>query len=235
MNNKIIIAIDGLSSSGKSTIAKQLAKKMNYIYLDSGAMYRAITHFALQNQLISENHFNKEALIAYLPEIDIEFKHDHATNTSLVLMNGSNVTESIRLFKVSNFVSEIAKIYEIRALVVKQQQKMGEQKGIVMDGRDIGSVVFPNAEVKFYVIASQEVRAVRRYQELLKRGGKVTLEAVSESIRKRDDNDLNREHSPLVKTIDAIEIDSTHLNVQEQLAEVFDVVMDKITLQKEGR
>jgi cytidylate kinase len=235
MNNKIIIAIDGLSSSGKSTIAKQLAKKMNYIYLDSGAMYRAITHFALQNQLISENHFNKEALIAYLPEIDIEFKHDHATNTSLVLMNGSNVTESIRLFKVSNFVSEIAKIYEIRVLVVKQQQKMGAQKGIVMDGRDIGSVVFPNAEVKFYVIASQEVRALRRYQELLKRGGKVTLEEVSESIRKRDDNDLNREHSPLVKTIDAIEIDSTHLNVQEQLAEVFDVVMDKITLQKEGR
>jgi cytidylate kinase len=112
---------------------------------------------------------------------------------------------------------------------------MGAQKGIVMDGRDIGSVVFPNAEVKFYVIASQEVRALRRYQELLKRGGKVTLEEVSESIRKRDDNDLNREHSPLVKTIDAIEIDSTHLNVQEQLAEVFDVVMDKITLQKEGR
>lgn len=232
MNSKIIVAIDGLSSSGKSTIAKQLAKKLNYIYLDSGAMYRAITYHAMQNHLISNDHFNKDSLIESLPEINIEFRHNHETSSSNITLNGIDISKEIRLFAVSEFVSEIAKVPEIRAALVVQQRKMGKQKGIVMDGRDIGSVVFPEAEAKFYVVASQEVRAKRRYLELQKKGSKVTLEEVSKSIKERDQKDMNRKHSPLIKTEDAIEIDNTNLDLEEQLTKIFDLVEEKIVLQK---
>lgn len=215
--NKIIIAIDGFSSTGKSTVAKQLAKELNYIYVDTGAMYRAVTYFALENKFIGEDFFNEAALIDRLGDISITFKFNLAAGFAEVYLNGKNIEAEIRTLRVSKYVSPVATLSEVRRKLVEQQQLMGKDKGIVMDGRDIGTVVFPNAELKIFMTASAETRAKRRYKELIDRGHKLSYEDVLENVTTRDHIDSTREDSPLVKAADAIEIDNSDLTIEEQL------------------
>ncbi|WP_179377091.1 (d)CMP kinase [Winogradskyella wichelsiae] len=221
--NKIVIAIDGFSSTGKSTVAKQLAKKLNYIYVDTGAMYRAVTYFALENNCIGEGFFNKEDLIASLERIKITFKFNEALGFAEVYLNDKNIESDIRTLKVSQYVSPVATLSEVRSKLVEQQQLMGKDKGIVMDGRDIGTVVFPEAELKIFMTASAETRAKRRYKELLERGDDLTYEAVLENVTTRDHIDSTREDSPLVKAEDALEIDNSELTIKEQLASILEM------------
>ncbi|MDV7188253.1 (d)CMP kinase [Lutibacter sp. TH_r2] len=225
---KIVIAIDGFSSTGKSTIAKQLAKKLGYIYVDTGAMYRAVTLFSMQKGFITETKFDKELLIASLNTIEIGFMFNEELGFSEVILNGLNVEKMIRSLEVSNFVSQVAEVSEVRRKLVEQQQKMGEEKGIVMDGRDIGTVVFPNAELKFFINASAETRALRRYDELTKRGDDVTYKSILENVQMRDYIDSTREDSPLIKADDAIEIDNSDLDLNEQFQLIYRIVQKKI-------
>ena len=224
-DKKIVIAIDGFSSCGKSTVAKSLAKKLNYIYIDSGAMYRAVTLFALRNNLIVNGEPDKSKVIDSLKDISISFKFDKNTEKNTTFMNGENIEEEIRKLEVSNNVSPISTIKEVRKEMVKFQRKMGEQKGIVMDGRDIGSVVFPNAELKIFMTASPEIRAQRRYDELLEKGQKVSIEEIIKNINERDFIDQNRKESPLVKPKDAIVLDNSNFTLEGQL----EWAMDKVT------
>lgn len=214
---KIIIAIDGFSSTGKSTIAKQLARELNYIYVDTGAMYRAVTYFALQNDFIGEDFFHSEELIEKLDDIHITFKFSEALGFAEVYLNGENIEKAIRTLEVSKYVSPVATISEVRQKLVEQQQLMGKDKGIVMDGRDIGTVVFPDAELKIFMTASAETRAQRRYKELLERGHNLSYEDVLENVTTRDRIDSTREDSPLVKAEDAIEIDNSNLTIEAQV------------------
>lgn len=216
-NKKIVIAIDGHSSCGKSTVAKQLAQQLGYIYLDSGAMYRAVTLFALQNKLASNGTVDQQALISRLAEIKIEFRVNTTTKQNETYLNGENVEEEIRQLPVANHVSPVATIREVRAEMVKQQQLMGQEKGIVMDGRDIGTVVFPNAELKIFMTASPEVRAQRRYDELTAKGQQVSFEEILNNVEERDRIDSNREVSPLKQADDALILDNSHLTREEQL------------------
>ena len=213
---KIVIAIDGFSSTGKSTIAKQVAKELNYIYVDTGAMYRAVTYFALKNNFIGDGFFNSEGLVNELDTIHITFKFNTLLGFAEVYLNGKNIEASIRTLKVSRFVSPVATLSEVRRKLVEQQQLMGKDKGIVMDGRDIGTVVFPEAELKIFMIASAETRAKRRYKELQDRGHKISYEDVLENVTTRDHIDSTREDSPLVKANDAIEIDNSNLTIEAQ-------------------
>ncbi|MUU77391.1 (d)CMP kinase [Winogradskyella endarachnes] len=215
--NKIVIAIDGFSSTGKSTIAKQLAKTLNYIYVDTGAMYRAVTYFALENKLIGEDFFKEDELIERLGEIAITFKFNEAAGFAEVYLNGKNIEADIRTLKVSKFVSPVATLSEVRRKLVEQQQLMGKDKGIVMDGRDIATVVFPDAELKIFMTASAETRAKRRYKELLDRGHQLSYDEVLENVTTRDRIDSTREESPLVKADNAIEIDNSNMTIDEQL------------------
>jgi len=215
--NKIIIAIDGFSSTGKSTVAKQLAKKLNYIYVDTGAMYRAVTYFALENNFIAKDFFKEDELISKLENINITFKFNETLGFAEVYLNGINIEEDIRTLRVSKFVSPVATLSEVRRKLVEQQQLMGKDKGIVMDGRDIGTVVFPDAELKIFMTASAETRAKRRYRELLERGHNLSYDDVLENVTTRDHIDSTREDSPLVKAADAIEIDNSDLTIDEQL------------------
>lgn len=220
---KIVIAIDGFSSTGKSTVAKELAKKLNYIYVDTGAMYRAVTYFALQNNLIGDNFFDSEALIKQLKDIHITFKFNEELGFAEVYLNGKNIEASIRTLEVSKYVSPVATLSEVRRKLVEQQQLMGKGKGIVMDGRDIGTVVFPEAELKIFMTASAETRAKRRYKELLDRGHQLSYEDVLENVTTRDRIDSTREDSPLVKAEDAIEIDNSNLTIEAQLDFITDL------------
>ena len=222
--DKIIIAIDGYSSTGKSTVAKQIAKHLGYVYIDSGAMYRAITFFAMENGFINKDNFNVSDLINNLNKVDITFHFNNALGFAEVFLNGKNVEKAIRTLEVSNFVSKVAAIPEVRVQLVKQQQKMGDQKGIVMDGRDIGTVVFPNAELKIFMTASPETRAIRRYNELKAKGDDVTYENVLKNVQERDYIDTTREDSPLYKSDDAIEIDNSNLTLQEQFENILKLV-----------
>ncbi len=222
--NKIVIAIDGFSSTGKSTIAKQLAKQLNYIYVDTGAMYRAVTYFALENNLIGEDFFHSEALIKKLDDIHITFKFNEALGFAEVHLNGKNIEKEIRTLEVSQYVSPVATISEVRQKLVEQQQLMGKDKGIVMDGRDIGTVVFPDAELKIFMTASAETRAQRRYKELLERGHNLSYEDVLENVTTRDRIDSTRKDSPLVKAEDAIEIDNSDLTIEAQLDSIIKLV-----------
>ena len=215
--NKIIIAIDGFSSTGKSTVAKQLAKKLNYIYVDTGAMYRAVTYFALENKLIGKDFFKEDDLINRLGDITITFKFNEEAGFAEVYLNGKNIEADIRTLRVSKFVSPVATLSEVRRKLVEQQQLMGKDKGIVMDGRDIGTVVFPEAELKIFMTASAETRAKRRYRELLERGHNLSYDDVLENVTTRDHIDSTREDSPLVKADDAIAIDNSDLTIDEQL------------------
>ncbi|HLV69785.1 MAG TPA: (d)CMP kinase [Xanthomarina sp.] len=226
--NKITIAIDGFSSTGKSTVAKQLANHLGYIYVDSGAMYRAVTWFAMQHNFISNTYFHVQDLIAHLNQIEISFKFNPEFGFAEVFLNGKNVEKQIRTLEVSGFVSQVAEISEVRELLVKQQQKMGESKGIVMDGRDIGTVVFPNAELKIFMTASPETRANRRYQELLSKGEQVSFNEVLHNVQERDYIDSNRKDSPLVKAKDAIEIDNSNLSLEQQFNKILQLVETKL-------
>ncbi len=228
MKKDIIIAIDGHSSTGKSTLAKDLAKALNYIYIDTGAMYRAVTYYALQNNLISDNHIDKEQLIKDLNNIQIDFKYNPGKGFAEVYLNGQNIENEIRQMRVSNFVSQIAAIPEIRKKLVAQQRKIGQDKRVVMDGRDIGSVVFPDAELKIFMTASPEVRAKRRYLELLDKGEDVSYIDVLTNVLKRDKIDSERSASPLIKTKDAIEIDNSYLTREAQLDMVLDLAKNRI-------
>ena len=225
---KITIAIDGFSSTGKSTVAKQLADYLGYIYVDTGAMYRAVTLYAIQNEFLSENKFDKKALINSLSNIELEFRKVKENNKAEIFLNGINVEKEIRTMYVSSFVSPVATIPEVRRKLVAIQHQMGIEKGIVMDGRDIGTVVFPNAELKIFMNANAEVRATRRYEELLAKGDNVTFSAILENVQKRDLMDTTREDSPLVKAEDAIEIDNSELNQEDQFNIILQLAKDRI-------
>ena len=225
---KITIAIDGFSSTGKSTLAKQLAKELEYVYVDTGAMYRAVAYFAMQHNLIEADFFKKEALIAALSDIKLEFKFNSDLGFAEMYLNGENVEKQIRTIEVSNFVSKVAAVSEVRSKLVEQQQEMGTNKAIVMDGRDIGTVVFPNAELKIFMTASAETRAQRRFDELQQKGDNVSYEEVLKNVVERDYMDTHREDSPLVIADDAIEIDNSYLNKEEQFAAVLELVNDVV-------
>jgi cytidylate kinase len=223
---KITIAIDGFSSTGKSTLAKQLAKHLGYVYVDTGAMYRAITFFAMQNGYIGVDFFDKQTLINALPFIKLTFEFNAALGFAEMYLNDVNVEKEIRTLEVSNFVSLVAEVSEVRAKLVEQQQEMGKEKGIVMDGRDIGTVVFPKAELKIFMTASSETRAQRRFDELQAKGEDVSLEDVLKNVVNRDYIDTHREDSPLVQAEDAIEIDNSYLTRDEQFNVVLEMVDD---------
>ena len=228
MQKKITIAIDGYSSTGKSTVAKQLASHLNYIYVDTGAMYRAVTLYALNNNIISETVFDKEKLINELDNIEITFKYNETKGFAEVLLNSINVEHQIRTLKVSNFVSPIATVSEVRKKLVSQQQRLGKDKGVVMDGRDIGTVVFPDADLKLFMTASAEERAQRRYKELIERGDAVNYEDIYNNVVERDLIDTTRKDSPLVKAKDAIEIDNSQLTLDGQFHTILQLVKDKL-------
>lgn len=221
---KIIIAIDGFSSTGKSTLAKQIARALGYVYVDTGAMYRAVTYYAMQNGFIDDQHFDQAGLIARLPEVQLTFQFNADLGFAEMYLNGLNVETEIRTLEVSGFVSKIAEVSAVRSKLVEQQQQMGLGKGIVMDGRDIGTVVFPAAELKVFMTASPETRAQRRYDELRGKGQTVAYEDVLKNVQERDYIDTHRADSPLVKADDAVEIDNSNLTREEQ----FDAVMDLI-------
>jgi cytidylate kinase len=227
VSKKITIAIDGFSSTGKSTLAKQLAKHLGYVYVDSGAMYRAVTYFAMQNGFISAEFFDKETLINSLPYIKLHFEFNPELGFAEMYLNGENIEKEIRTIEVSSFVSKVAEVSEVRTKLVEQQQEMGKGKGIVMDGRDIATVVFPEAELKIFMTASPETRARRRYDELQAKGENVTFEAVLKNVEERDHIDTHRDDSPLVKADGAIEIDNSALTREEQFEAVLALV-DKV-------
>ena len=224
MNKKITIAIDGFSSTGKSTLAKQLATHLGYVYVDTGAMYRAVAFFAMQNGFINDEFFDKESLIKSLPFIKLQFKFNADLGFAEIYLNKVNVETEIRTIEVSSFVSKVAEVSEVRTKLVEQQKEMGKDKGIVMDGRDIGTVVFPDAELKIFMTASATTRAQRRYNELVAKRDRVTFEEVLKNVEERDYIDTHREDSPLVMAEDAIEIDKSHLNRKEQFELVLELV-----------
>lgn len=221
---RITIAIDGYSSCGKSTLAKQLAHHLHYTYIDSGAMYRAIALYVIENGLVVDGVLNKVALLRVLAHIHIGFKHDDATQRSETWLDGRNVEHRIREMDVSHHVTLVSPIPEVRAKLVQLQQEMGEGGGVVMDGRDIGTVVFPHAEVKFFMTASPEIRAHRRYLELKGRGAEITEEEVIANIARRDLDDTTRAADPLIQSPDAFVIDNTHLTSSEQ----FDLALGEV-------
>ncbi|HET8736373.1 MAG TPA: (d)CMP kinase [Pricia sp.] len=213
---KITIAIDGFSSTGKSTLAKQLARSLGYVYVDTGAMYRAVTLFAIRNGFIGDGKERLQALVQVLPKIRLKFVPNEEKGFSEMYLNGENVEAEIRQMEVSEHVSRIAEIAQVRYKLVDLQKAMGKDKGIVMDGRDIGTTVFPEAELKVFMTASPQARATRRYKELLDKGEKVTYDAVFENVQKRDHIDTHRKFSPLKKADDAIEFDNSDMGLQEQ-------------------
>ncbi len=225
MKPKINIAIDGYSSCGKSTIAKAIARELNYIYIDSGAMYRAMTLYALQHGYISpEGKVNETALIAALDLVMINFKYNTDTYRYETYLNGQNVEREIRTLQVSNSVSPISAIKEVRQKLVRMQKRMAELKGVVMDGRDIGTVVLPDAELKLFMTADPSIRAQRRYDELRGMGVETSREEVLRNINQRDQMDTSREHDPLIQSPDAIVLDNSYLTLDEQ----FQFVMSKV-------
>lgn len=224
----ITIAIDGFSSTGKSTLAKQLANKLQYVYVDSGAMYRAVTLYAMQNKMITESYFEKQKLVDSLMKIILKFKFNPKVGFAEIYLNNVNVENQIRTLHVSNFVSKIAEVSEVRRKLVELQQQMGINAGVVMDGRDIGTVVFPKAELKLFMTASAEKRAKRRFDELIKKGDKVTYAEILKNVEYRDHIDSTREDSPLIIAEDAIEIDNSDLSIVEQFDKIYALVQKKI-------
>ncbi len=213
---KIIIAIDGLSSCGKSSFAKILAKKYGFTFIDTGAMYRAVTLCALRNGYIAEDKIDIESVIALLPSLVITLSPNSVEGNN-VFVNGEDVTPFIRSMEVSRYVSHISGIYEVRARMVALQQAMGKERGVVMDGRDIGSVVFPDAELKIFMTATPEIRAERRYKELKEKGVDVSLEEIKSNLLERDNLDQTRTESPLVMAEDAQILDNSYMTIDEQV------------------
>ena len=212
-NKKIIIAIDGYSSCGKSTFAKALAARLGYIFIDTGAMYRAVTLYAMREGIADR----PQAVVDALPKIEIAFRFNPESGRSEVYLNGENVEREIRRIDVSNRVSTISSIPEVRVKLVALQQAMGEARGVVMDGRDIGTVVFPNAELKIFMTADPRVRAERRYKELLAKGEEVSLADIEKNVRERDRQDETRAVSPLRRAEDAVVLDNSHMTVEGQM------------------
>lgn len=219
---KITIAIDGFSSTGKSTLAKQLAKKLNYVYVDTGAMYRAVTLFAMRENFIKDGEINKKLLLKALGNIDLKFVYNEALGFGEIYLNGENVEKEIRTMPVSRNVSQVSELEDVRKKLVAMQQAMDTDKGIVMDGRDIGTVVFPDAELKIFMTASPEKRAVRRYKELLDNDEKVVYNDILENVQKRDYIDSHRAISPLVKAEDAIEFDNSDVGMDDQFQRIYE-------------
>lgn len=214
----IVVAIDGYSSTGKSTVAKGLAARLKLVYIDSGAMYRAVAFFALHNELVNNGIVNIDGLKQALTNISIRFEFDNETATSKTLLNGRDVENHIRTPEVAAIVSEVAAIPEVRRRLVDFQRTMGEQGGLVMDGRDIGTVVFPNADVKLFMTAREAIRVERRYREMVQKGDKnATIENVRNNLHHRDHIDTTREDSPLVKADDATVLDNSTMSIEEQL------------------
>ena len=225
--DRITIAIDGHSSCGKSTLAKALASELNYIYVDSGAMYRAVTLYALEHGLASKEHVDTDALIADLDNIAIELRYDAQKQRVTTFLNGKDVEDAIRSMAVSEVVSRVSVIREVRAKLRSIQQRLGEKGGVVMDGRDIGTAVFPNAELKIFMTASPDIRAQRRYEELKAAGKEIPLQAIRENLVSRDREDAARKENPLVQAEDAFVLDSSELNQQEQLGQAMEWVKQR--------
>lgn len=224
--SRITIAIDGYSSCGKSTLAKALASKLGYNYVDTGAMYRAITLYALRHGIISNGELNTGALIEALPHIDITFHFNPLTKSSETYLNGENVEKELRTMEVSDNVSHVSSIKEVRSKLVALQRSLGRDKGVVMDGRDIGTNVFPNAELKLFMMADKEVRTQRRLDELTSKGLHVTFDEVKKNLEMRDYEDTHRKENPLSKARDAIVLDNTDLNKEQQLEYVLKLIGD---------
>ena len=217
-NQKIIIALDGHSSCGKSTFAKAIAARLGYIFIDTGAMYRAVTLYALEHGAITSGIVDEERVESLLGEINIDFRFNPSRGASDIYVNGDLVESKIRTIEVSNCVSAVSSIGAVRQKLVAMQQEMGRKRGVVMDGRDIGTVVFPGAELKIYMTADPMVRAERRFNELIAKGDSVNLEEVYENVVSRDKADMSRAISPLRKAEDAIVLDNSHMTVEEQMA-----------------
>ena len=217
-NKRIIIAIDGHSSCGKSTFAKAIAARLGYIFIDTGAMYRAVTLYALEHGAITSGMVDEGRVVDMLKDIEIDFRFNPERGASDIYVNGDLAEGKIRSIEVSNCVSAVSSIGEVRAMLVAMQQQMGHRGGVVMDGRDIGTVVFPEAELKIYMTADPMVRAERRYKELTAKGDQVTLEEIYENVVSRDKADMTRAISPLRKADDAIVLDNSHMSVEEQMA-----------------
>ena len=230
INHKIVVAIDGHSSCGKSTIAKAVAKSFGYAFIDSGAMYRAVTLYALRHQLVADGQVMKQELINVLPLITIEFRYNSLLQKSDTYLNGENVEEEIRQLPVSQSVSPVAAIAEVRAMMVRLQKAMGQNKGIVMDGRDIGTVVFPDAELKLFVTATAEIRARRRFDELTAKGESVSYDEILQNVQERDHIDSTREASPLRKADDALVLDNSTMTRKEQLDWVVKKVEERLNV-----
>ncbi len=224
MDKKITIAIDGFSSTGKSTLAKQLAKHLGYVYVDTGAMYRAVAYFAMKKEFINVDYFDKLSLVNSLPNIKLHFQFNTELGFAEMYLNNENIEKQIRTIEVSNFVSKVAEVSEVRAKLVEQQQQMGKDKGIVMDGRDIATIVFPDAELKIFMTASAQTRAQRRFQELQQKGDAVSFDEVLKNVEERDFIDTHRDDSPLLKDKNAIEIDNSYLSREEQFDKVLNIV-----------
>ena len=224
MKKKITIAIDGFSSTGKSTIAKQLAQKLGYIYVDTGAMYRAVTLFAMNQNLITATEFDIAGLEKELSRISLSFTFNSNVGFAEMYLNGVNVEKEIRTLEVSQLVSKVAAVSSVRKKLVLEQQAMGKNKGIVMDGRDISTVVFPYAELKIFMVASANTRAQRRYKELIAKGDTVSYEEILQNVVERDHLDSTRKDSPLVRAEDAIEIDNSDLGFKEQFDKIYALV-----------
>ena len=223
---RIIITIDGHSSTGKSTVAKQVAAELGYIYIDSGAMYRSVTLYAKDNELLTGKSLDKGALLEALPEIEIDFLWEHGVNKTI--LNGQDVSEHIRRMEISESVSQIATLPEVRAKMVDLQRSFGTKGGVVMDGRDIGSIVFPSAELKIFMTASAAVRAERRHSELLASGQQVSYEAVLDNLQSRDEMDSKRSVSPLIIPEGAIVIDNSEMNPHDQFNMILQLAKDRI-------
>lgn len=224
---KIIIAIDGYSSCGKSTLAKALASEIGYSYVDTGAMYRAVALYAMRNNLVNENGVNKEALIQQIDQINIEFFYNPDKKFSDTYLNGENIEEEIRGLTVSNVVSKISIIKEVRTSMVEQQRQLGKRKGIVMDGRDIGTAVFPNAELKIFMTADPEIRIKRRLDELQAKGQNVSYEEIKQNLQSRDFDDINRAENPLRQAEDAVVVDNSNLTKEQQFQLVLKLVEER--------
>lgn len=231
--SKITVAIDGYSSCGKSTLAKALAQKLNYNYIDTGAMYRAVTIYCLRNKIITPNGVDLLKLKNSLNDIEVSFKYNHVSKSSEVFLNGEHVDKEIRSMEVANHVSIIASIKEVREKMVTLQREMGKYKGVIMDGRDIGSFVFPNAELKLFMTADNAVRTQRRLDELSSKGEYYTFEEVRHNLEKRDNDDTTRKENPLIQAKDAIVLDNTDLTKEDQLEFVIKLIDDLLLTKDE--
>ncbi len=222
----MIIAIDGYSSTGKSTLAKNLAKELGFVYVDTGSMYRAVALYAMRNGIVRNDVLDEDALVGSLDGIHLDFVHNPEKGFSEIYLNGEKVEGQIRSLEVSNQVSQVARIPKVRQKLVLLQQNMAGDKGIVMDGRDIGTVVFPNAELKIFLTASPETRAKRRYKEMVDEGRDISYESVLENVTRRDLMDTTRKDSPLIKAEDAVEIDNSEMNVKQTFERALELVRD---------